>query len=128
MVDRPFENSIPGLEARVEPRIQVGWRGQLVTEDGRRFTVRVVDISASGAGLVGDDKLAHMQPVILEAQVPRLPAMDGHTLERWRATVAFQTFKGQALRSGLKFQDLSAADQELLRAWVGRHSKRRQSL
>ena len=122
MTDRPFVNSVPGPEARAEPRKQVGWRGQLLTEDGRRLAVRIVDISASGAGLIGDDKLALQQPVMLEAQVPRLPAMDSHTVERWRATVAFQTFTGGRLRSGLKFQDLTADDQALLRAWVGRQT------
>ena len=122
MTDRPFVDSVSGGEARAAPRRQVGWRGQLHTEDGRRFDVRVVDVSLSGAGITGDDKLATLQPVILEVQVPRLPAMDGHTLERWRATVAYQIFQGRTLRSGLKFQDLTAEDQALLQAWVGRHA------
>ena len=121
-IDRPFVNSQAGAEARREPRTQVGWRGHLLTEDGRRYSVRIVDISISGAGLLGDDKLAMAQPVILEAQVPRLPLLDGHTVQRWRATVAFQTFRGPSLRSGVKFQDLTADDQALLRAWVERRA------
>ena len=125
MLDRPFLDSLAGAEARIEPRKQVGWRGQLATEDGGRYAVRIVDVSRSGAGIVGDDKLAISQPVILEAQVPSLPTLDSHTTQRWRATVAFQTFKGRALRSGLKFQDLTSDDRALLRAWVERDSNRR---
>lgn len=125
MIDRPFMNSEPGAEARAEPRKKVSWRAQLVTEDGRRFSVRVVDISITGAGLVGDDRLAIGQPVVLEAQVPLLPLLHGHTIERWRATVAFQTFRDRSLRSGLRFQDLSIDDLALLRAWVERHSGNR---
>jgi len=122
MTDRPFVSSIPGAEARREPRRLVSWRGELVTEDGRRLAVRIVDISATGAGLIGDDKLASQQAVMLEAQVPRLPNLDGHTVERWRATIAFQTFAGRSMRSGLKFQDLTPEQQALLRTWVGRRN------
>ncbi|MDP1693219.1 MAG: PilZ domain-containing protein [Burkholderiaceae bacterium] len=125
MTDRPFPTSEVDVEARTEPRRQVGWRGQIVTEDGRRLAVRIVDISSTGAGFVGDDKLALRQPVILEVQVPRLPDMDGHTIERWRATVAFQMFKGRTLRSGVKFQDLRPEQQALLEAWVGRRQHAR---
>jgi PilZ domain len=124
MTDRPFENSLPGAEARREPRRPVRWRAHLVTDDGRRMAVRVVDISATGAGLFGDDKLATGQTLTLEAQVPRLPNLDGHTVEHWRATVAFQAFSGGSMRSGLKFVDQTPEQQALLRAWVGRRGNR----
>ena len=122
MIDRPFTTPEKGAEARAEPRVQVRWRGQLVAADGRRLAVQIVDLSASGAGLVGDDKLVLHQPVLLEAQVPRLPDMDGYTHEKWQATVAFQSFRGGSLRTGLKFTDLTPAQQAHLRAWITRRA------
>ena len=124
MIDRPFLNADDdALGKRAEPRCAVRWRGQVHTADGRRLAVRIVDLSASGAGLVGDDKLAPHESVFLEAQVPRLPTMDSYATERWRATVMFQTFSSGALRSGLKFDDLTPELEAMLRAWIGRSGK-----
>jgi c-di-GMP-binding flagellar brake protein YcgR len=122
MTDRPFATPDNSAEARVEPRVQVRWRGQVVTADGRRLAVQIVDISAGGAGLVGDDKMVLHQSVLLEGQVPRLPDMDSYTHEKWQATVAFQSFQGSSLRTGLKFKDLTPAQQAHLSAWMTRRA------
>ena len=124
MTDRPFLPSGSGTDVRVEPRTPVRWRGQVLTADGRRLAVQVVDISASGAGFVGDDTLALHQAITLEAQVPRLPDMIGHVVERWQATLAFQMFKGGALRSGVKFDALTPEQQAHLLAWTSRRAHR----
>ena len=122
MIDRPFATSDKSAEARTEPRVQVRWRGQVVTADGRRLAVQIVDISAGGAGLVGEETMVLHQPVLLEGQVPRLPDMGSYTHEKWQATVVFQSFQGGALRTGLKFQDLTPAQQAHLKAWITRRA------
>jgi c-di-GMP-binding flagellar brake protein YcgR len=122
MSDRPFTTPDKGVEARAEPRVPVRWRGQVVTADGRRLAVQIVDISSGGAGLIGEDKMVLHQPVLLEGQVPRLPDMDGYVHEKWQATVAFQSFQGGSLRTGVKFKDISPAQQAHLRAWITRRA------
>ena len=124
MMDRPFLNADDdNLGKRAEPRCAVRWRGQVQMADGRRLAVRIVDISASGAGLMGDDKLTLRESVFLDAEVPRLPAMDGYATQRWRATVMFQTFTSGTLRAGLKFEDLTPEQEALLQAWIGRSGR-----
>lgn len=104
-------------------RVQVSWLGQLITKDGRQLAVKVVDISRSGAGVSGDDKMRRLSEVELRVSVPILPDLDEHQLLHIRATVVYQRLSEGAWRSGLQFIDPTPTQHALLKTWLVKRSQ-----
>jgi hypothetical protein len=120
MINRPLVPSQRTVNSRSEPRVKVAWYGHLAVDDGRRLAVKVVDVSESGAGIVGDDKLPIGQSLALQVGVPRLPDMTVQNVVLWRATVVFQTLQQGTWRTGLRFVAATDEDLALRNAWVKR--------
>jgi len=119
---RPVINPVPTTDARKEPRVQVSWFGELSGEDGRQLPVKVIDLSRSGMGVAGDDKLRRQQLVELRVVVPRLPDLDEQVVMRLRARVVYQMHSGGAWRTGLQFVDPTPEHRAILEPWLLKES------
>jgi len=118
MFERFVNNSTNGSDARAEPRVKAGWSAQLLTEDGQRHAVKVVDISRSGAGMSGDCKLRIKQAIELIVKVPKLPDFVEDEVIQIHATVIYQTLSGGTWRSGLHFTDPTREQRRIFDAWL----------
>jgi hypothetical protein len=94
----------------------------LAADDGRRMAVKVVDVSMSGMGIVGDDRLQTRQAVTLAARIPDLPDMVTQSLVQFRATVVYQALQRGAWRAGLLLDTLTPEQEALLKDWLARRS------
>ena len=94
-----------------------------MTKDGRQLAVKVVDISRSGAGVSGEDKIRRLSEVELRVNVPILPDLDEHQMLQIRATVVYQRLSDGAWRSGLQFVEPTPEQQALLKTWLVKRSQ-----
>jgi hypothetical protein len=86
------------------------------------MAVKVVDVSMSGMGIVGDDRLQARQAVTLAARIPDLPDMATQSLVQFRATVVYQALQRGAWRAGLQLDTLTPEQDTLLKDWLARRS------
>jgi len=101
-----------------ELRVRVALFSRLEFDDGRTLSATVVDLSASGAGVLVDGDIAVGRSVVLAVLVPASPALGAHTEQRFRARVGNRGAPRQHLRTELVFTELDPAQRSMLQNWL----------
>ena len=101
-------------QERQHLRFAVSWAAEVQTAPGRSLSLRVVDISQGGIGVLSDDMLpaAGMFSVTLRVPSPHHPGQISSVIVQ--ARLVYQVFTAGRNRAGLEFIQIRPADIALL--------------
>jgi c-di-GMP-binding flagellar brake protein YcgR len=106
-----------GVEARVQPRVKVSWRAQVVVE-GRTIEGRAIDISEGGVGLNLEDTVAAGQAVRVNLLIHDPRGAVASQVISGTIRVAFAVLSQGGVRTGGPWLELPMAARSLLGSYV----------
>ena len=101
-------------QERQHHRFAVSWAAEIHTAPGRSLSVRVLDVSQGGIGVMSDDMLPASGMFSVTLRVPAAHYPNPISSVNAQVRVVYQVFSGGRNRAGLAFVQIAPADTELL--------------
>lgn len=104
-------------ESRAALRVQVSWLARMQLPDGQVIELRVRNVSETGVGLLGDDRIPADTRVNFEMDVPSIDGRDGLLIAKGTIRTTYKVGHGSEILCGGTWQ-APPAGIERVKRWI----------